>query len=150
MTRTDATIDAETDTDTEVPTDAANSDWYGEETATFGDRLAGAREAAGLTQSEVAHRLGVKTATLRKWEDDLAEPRANRLTMLAGMTGVSLTWLMTGRGEGPEAPGEEPDMSDDVKTMLDEMRVLRSQMAVATSQLAALEKRLRKTLSQPQ
>ena len=60
------------------------SDWFGAETATFGDRLAGAREAAGLSQEELATRLGVRLETLEAWEDDLADPRANRLQMLAG------------------------------------------------------------------
>ena len=60
------------------------NDWYGPESATFGDRLAGAREAAGMTQAELARRLGVKKATIADWENDLSEPRANRLSMMAG------------------------------------------------------------------
>jgi len=74
------------------------TDWYGAETATFGDRLAGAREAAGLSQEELATRLGVRLETLIGWEEDAADPRANRLQMLAGMLNVSLMWLLTGEG----------------------------------------------------
>lgn len=129
---------------------AEGTDWFSEDTATFGDRLAGAREAAGLSQSSLAGRLGVKTSVLRRWEDDLSEPRANRLTILAGMLGVSLSWLMTGRGDGPDAPTDEPVMTNDVKVMLNELRVLRTQMAAAAGQMATLEKRLRKVLSNPE
>lgn len=66
------------------------TDWYGPDVATFGDRVAAARENAQMTQAALAKRLGVKHATLRAWEDDLSEPRANRLSMLAGILGVSM------------------------------------------------------------
>ena len=49
-------------------------DWYSPETATFGDRVAGARGAAGMTQQQLAKRLGIRLATLRSWENDLSEP----------------------------------------------------------------------------
>ena len=42
----------------------ATDDWYAEDAATFGDRLAAARETAGLSQAELAERLGVKTNTI--------------------------------------------------------------------------------------
>ena len=73
---------------------------FTDETATFGDRLALAREAAGLDLAQLAHRLGVRPETLRNWEEDRAEPRANRLQMLAGMLDVSLVWLISGQGPG--------------------------------------------------
>ena len=80
--------------------------WYGEDVATFGDRLAAARHYAGLEQGEFARRLGVKLATARGWEDDLNEPRANKLQMMAGLLNVSVVWLLTGEGEGVSgAPG---------------------------------------------
>jgi transcriptional regulator with XRE-family HTH domain len=80
--------------------------WYAADVATFGDRLAGAREAAGLSQEDLAQRLGVRLTTLQNWEDDLAEPRGNRLQMLAGMLNVSLRWLLTAEGEGLPDPDE--------------------------------------------
>jgi len=66
-----------------------DSDWFGPESATFGDRVAGAREAAGMTQAQLARRLGIKKTTLSGWEQDLSEPRANRLSMMAGLVNVS-------------------------------------------------------------
>ena len=61
--------------------------WFSEETATFGDRLAGAREAAGLDQSAFAAKLGVRKNVVVSWENDLKEPRANRLQMMSGILG---------------------------------------------------------------
>ncbi|WP_366943525.1 helix-turn-helix domain-containing protein [Cypionkella sp.] len=78
----------------------SNEDWYGENTATFGDRLEAARESCGLSQTELAQRLGVRDTTIKSWEADEWEPRGNRLQMLAGMLNVSLMWLLSGRGEG--------------------------------------------------
>ena len=70
--------------------------WYDPEATTFGDRMTGAREASGLSQSELAKRLGVKVKTIRAWENDQSEPRANKLQMLAGLLGVSIMWLLSG------------------------------------------------------
>ena len=77
-------------------------DWYGPETATFGDRLSAAIEKSGMTQKLVAKRLGIKLVTLKSWEQDISEPRANRLSMLAGLLGVSVMWLLHGEGDGVE------------------------------------------------
>ena len=87
--------------------DDATNDWFSEARATFGDRLAAAREAADLSQKQLARQIGVKTRTLAAWEDDLSEPRANRLQMLAGLLNVSLMWLLNGEGDGVAPPGDE-------------------------------------------
>ncbi|ROT96342.1 helix-turn-helix domain-containing protein [Histidinibacterium lentulum] len=119
--------------------------WYSEEAATFGDRLAAAREAAGMTQKELAKRVGVKVTTLARWEDDQAEPRANRLQMLSGMLGVSLRWLLTGTGEGVEPPGAET-MPAEASAVLAELRALRTQAERTAERMGLLEKRLRAVL----
>ena len=124
----------------------SGSDWYSEDHATFGDRLAGAREAQGLTQKELAKRLGVKLATLRNWEEDLAEPRANKLQMLSGLLSVSLSWLLTGEGDGVDPPGEAGDIPEDVTAMLAEMRSLKTACARTADRLGVLEKRLRSAM----
>ena len=46
----------------------------------------------------------MRPQTLRNWEEDRAEPRANRLQMLAGMLDVSLVWLISGLGRGRGRP----------------------------------------------
>lgn len=120
-----------------------SQDWYSDETATFGDRLAAAREAAGLSQKELAQRVGIKTSTLRNWEEDLSEPRANRFSILAGILGVSLSWLLMGEGEGIEAPDFDEPMAPDMTAILTDLRAVRAQMAQATDHMARLEKRLR-------
>lgn len=117
--------------------------WFSEETATFGDRLAAAREAARLSQDEFARRLGVKLRTVTAWEDDTAEPRANKLQMMAGMLNVSLMWLLTGQGDGIDPPSEEEAAPSASEGLLTELRQLRLEMGAMGTKLALLEKRLR-------
>jgi transcriptional regulator with XRE-family HTH domain len=120
--------------------------WYGPDTATFGDRVAAAREAAGMTQKQMARRLGVKHSTVRDWEDDLSEPRANKLSMMAGLLNVSIVWLLTGEGDGVAAPVDETPMTPDINALLVEIRDLKTQIGAAADRLGRLEKSLRMKL----
>lgn len=124
--------------------------WYSEETSTFGDRLAAAREAAGMTQKDLAKRVGVKHGTLRNWEDDLAEPRANRLNMLSGILAVSLSWLLSGEGDGIDPPQDAADIPEDIGSILAEMRELRTEARRVSDRMGVLEKRLRVAVVQAQ
>ena len=120
--------------------------WYGPDTATFGDRVAAAREAAGMSQKQLARRLGVKIGTVRGWEDDLSEPRANKLSMMAGLLNVSIMWLLTGEGDGVAAPVDETPIAPDINALLVEIRDLKTQIGAAADRLGRLEKSLRTKL----
>ena len=120
-----------------------NEGYFSDESATFGDRVAAARDAVGLSQNELAKRLGVKERTIVAWEDDTAEPRANKLQMLSGVLNVSMRWLLTGSGDGLEAPTEASEISPDISSLLAEMRELRGQSIALGERLGRLEKRLR-------
>lgn len=123
--------------------DTAPIDWYGPDAATFGDRVAAAREAAGMTQEALARRLGVRVETLRGWEDDLSEPRANRLSMLAGLLNVSMMWLINGEGEGLDGKQEAGVLPEAAADLLAEMRAMRMDITQSAKHVAHLEKRLR-------
>jgi transcriptional regulator with XRE-family HTH domain len=124
------------------------TDWYSADVATFGDRVAAAREAAGMTQAALARRLGVRLVTLRSWENDTAEPRANRLSMLAGLMGVSMMWLINGEGEGLSGTEGAGVLPEDAAELLSEMRSLRVELTQSAKQVASLEKRLRAMLKE--
>jgi len=126
--------------------DSDDKNWYAEDAATFGDRLAAARDVRGITQKTLARRLGVALKTIEGWENDLREPRANKLQMLAGVLNVSIPWLLTGEGLGVDHE-EEADPAD-VSEILTEMRLLRTEMQRSSEKLAVLEKRLKKAVSE--
>jgi HTH-type transcriptional regulator, cell division transcriptional repressor len=116
--------------------------WYSDAAATFGDRITAAREAVGLSQEDLARRLGVKLKTIRAWEEDLAEPRANKLQMLAGLLNVSIRWLLTGEGEGVAAP-DEGQVPAEISALLVELRDVKTQLLRSADRVALIEKRLR-------
>ena len=125
-------------------TSSNDVDWYSDTAATFGDRVSAAREALGMSEEELARRLGVKLKTVQGWEHDTAEPRANKLQLLSGVLNVSIPWLLTGHGEGIDAPNQNLD--DDLSGLLTELRQLRGEMARNTERLGRLEKRLQTAL----
>ena len=105
---------------------------------TLGGRIVYAREALDLTTAQLARRLGVKTETLHDWETDRAEPRSNRLLMLAGMLSVSPTWLLTGEGESPGNAFNETEMMH-IRATVERMR---EQVLTVADELEQLEARL--------
>jgi transcriptional regulator with XRE-family HTH domain len=122
---------------------AESSTWYAADVATFGDRLAGAREAAGLDQEALAQRLGVRLTTLQAWEEDMAEPRGNRLQMLAGMLNVSLTWLLTAEGDGLAEPEAERGLAPEMRAALADLQRLRRHANAISDELGQVERRIR-------
>ncbi|MGF1445552.1 MAG: helix-turn-helix domain-containing protein [Pikeienuella sp.] len=125
------------------------TDDFTEDAATLGDRLALARDRQGLTQAQLARRLGLRVQTIRNWEIDRSEPRANKLQMLAGLLNVSMVWLLTGQGAGaPHGQAEADDGPLELSEALTEIRDLRLLQNQIADRLARLEKRLRSISAQ--
>lgn len=124
-------------------------DWS-EDVSTFGDRLARAREYASMSQSQLARRLGVKIATIKNWEFDRSEPRANRLQMLSGLLNVSIIWLMTGEGEGGPImhDNEASEEIAGLRDILDQLRDIRLAQDRLADRTGLIEKRLRTILTE--
>jgi transcriptional regulator with XRE-family HTH domain len=68
-------------------------------------RIRRARTQAGLTQTEVARRLGVQRSAVTQWErKGGTTPSVEHLAQIASETRVCFEWLATGRGpSNPEA-----------------------------------------------
>lgn len=107
---------------------------------TLGGRLVRAREAANLSTEALAEQVGVTLETLEAWESDRSEPRSNRLTMLAGIMGVSPTWLLFGRGTSPS----EAEISTDIEAIQTQLAVLRQLHEQTGNSIRMLEAALRK------
>ena len=66
------------------------------ENKTFGATLAELRKANGLTQLDLADKLGVTDKAVSKWERDLAMPEVENLIKISDLFGVSLDALLRG------------------------------------------------------
>ena len=93
---------------------------------TMGGRLLRARDAAGLTIAELAARLGVKKSTVQAWENDRSQPHANRLSTMAGVLNVSLSWLLHGVGNGPSEDGRN-EIIESMALQLDRLQRLQTE-----------------------
>ena len=90
----------------------------------------------GLSQRQLADHLGVKESTITKWESGERSPRGQRVSKLAGILGVSLSWILVGRGVEPSA-GDH-----DVAQLRAELRLARDRLDDVVSELAVIDKRL--------
>lgn len=64
------------------------------------DRIRLARRSAKLSQDALAKRLDVAASAVAQWENPRGTtPRLDKFAAIAAMTGVSVEWLMTGRGD---------------------------------------------------
>ena len=101
---------------------------------TLGGRLSRARDAVGLSAAQLARRIGVPSSTIQAWESDRSQPRANRLSMLAGVLNVSLSWLLHGIGTSPDEDGT-PEMAESVAVQLDRLKRLHVETAEVIRQI---------------
>jgi transcriptional regulator with XRE-family HTH domain len=75
----------------------------------FGPRLRSLREAAGLTQQQLADRVGVKWESVSRWERGTREPSWGNVLALGKALGVPCTAFQDeGGAEAATAPAEAP------------------------------------------
>ena len=108
---------------------------------TMGSRIIRARDSAGMSQGDLAKHLGVKKATVEKWESDRSEPRAHLAMRMAGMLGVTPTWLFGGVGDAPEAENISPEVRA-IRQQLENIKQMRDR---TTHAITAIEQALEAT-----
>ena len=67
----------------------------------LGSRIAALRRDAGLSQAELAARLGVSPSAMGMYEQGRREPSAQLLVALARELGVTTDFLLTGKAAAP-------------------------------------------------
>ena len=72
---------------------------------TLGERIAYYRGALGLSQGELAEKLGVSRQAVSKWETDAGLPDLDRLIALSGLFDITLDELVKGAAPSP-APAD--------------------------------------------
>lgn len=115
---------------------------------TIGGRLSRAREAAGLSVKDMAWRLGLKIATIKAWESDRAQPDARMLTMISGLLGVSLSWVLHGVGTSPDER-DDAALVDSVGSQLDRLRLLHAETGHLITRIEGDLERLRSPAAHP-
>ena len=110
----------------------------GEEEMTLGGRLYASRQNAGISLNLAARLLGVKSSTLKSWENDRSEPRVNKLVALAGLLGVSPTYFLAEEGNDGVDVSATKGRSSKIVEMLKE------EISFAHEQQKQLNQRLRK------
>ena len=71
---------------------------------TTGQKIQSCRKAAGLTQEELAEKLGVSRQAVSKWESDLAFPETENVLQLCKLFSVSADELLFGKETENAAP----------------------------------------------
>ncbi|SNY95534.1 LexA family protein [Halomonas sp. hl-4] len=79
-----------------------------------GQRIVRARKEAGLTQQELATKLGLSRPAVAQWEKGRTSPSAENLRNVATATGKQLIYFFTGAGVNTDEFEEAPKMRGQV------------------------------------
>ena len=105
---------------------------------TLGTMIAELRKQHGMTQLELAEKMGVTDKAVSKWERDLSCPDINSLPTLAEILGVSVEELMQIKKEAA-AEEEAPKVSKLVEIMEIAPKAVAMAMGVAVTALTILD-----------
>ena len=90
---------------------------------TLGKRIAALRKEKGMTQEELAEKLGVSPQAISKWENEQSCPDISLLPRLAAIFGVTTDLLLTGEQETtPPVQMLPPEKRKDINDMM--LRIL--------------------------
>ena len=78
---------------------------------TFSEKLMDLRRKSGMSQEQLADRLGVTRQSVSKWESGTAMPELVKLISLSDIFGVSVDYLVKDYLEEPESAGGGDDLS---------------------------------------
>ena len=85
----------------------------GEQVETLASRIKGAREAAKLSQQEVASHLGVSRQSVAQWELGANRPSHKHIARLATYLSVTEAWMLLGDGNPKTGVAESSHDEDD-------------------------------------
>lgn len=112
------------------------------------DRLRAARRAKGLTQGELAARLGIKQASVSAWEVGKTWPDVPNLVPLSRLLGVSIDYLLAGEdGKGEVPPPDVAAVLDGLACSVDKGEAVLDGAALRPEAAATASPMLRGTLA---
>ena len=117
----------------------------GEEEMTLGGRIYASRQNAGMSLNLAARLLGVKSSSLKSWENDRSAPRVNKLVALAGLLGVSPTHFLAEEGnDGVDVSAIEGRRDKLVEILKEEMSYAREQKKQLNERLSKIDDLIKK------
>lgn len=91
---------------------------------TMGKRIAAYRRELGITQEEMAEKLGISAQAVSKWENDQTCPDISLLPALAKMLNTTVDELLSGKPEAENTVCIVPEEKrKDIKDMMLRMKV---------------------------
>lgn len=100
---------------------------------TLGMLISETRKQKGMTQLELAEKMGVTDKAVSKWERDLSCPDVSSLPLLAEILGLTLDELLRGQNEKQPAGNSVGELFDTI------LKALALAMGVAVAVLSALD-----------
>ena len=85
---------------------------------TFGTMISTLRKEKGMTQLELAEKMGVTDKAVSKWERDLSFPDINSFPKLAEIFGVTVDELMQIKTEAGEPASSKKEFHNIIDTVL--------------------------------
>ncbi len=127
------------------PTSPRNILSDGLEEMTLGGRLHSSRQNAGMSLQMVANLLGVRSTTLKSWENDRSEPRVNKLVALAGLLGVSPTHFLAEEGNnGSKVTNIKGSRNKLIEMLKEEISCAREQQKILNEQIKKIDALIQK------
>ena len=82
----------------------------------LGNNIFAKRKENGMTQEDIADRLGVSRQAVSDWERDVKKPETQNLIDLAKLLGASIDWLCADELAGSEKQREEQPVEGEKQT----------------------------------
>ena len=87
----------------------------------FSEKLTALRRQAGMSQEQLADRLGVTRQSVSKWESGAAQPELAKLVALSELFRVSVDYLVKDYVEEPEPPEKGGTSTDRLEAQVEEI-----------------------------
>ncbi len=112
----------------------------------MGERITSARIAKGWSEKQLANRLGVNASTIENWESSEREPRANRISQLAGILEIPLAWLIAGDQSPPTINTPDFKETHSIEQKLEQAEKLVNQLSFLLTDLRGHTRRVQRDI----